>query len=147
MLKSCAVMSIVGIAAVAVCAQAQQPEQLPNVFDCRIRQYFTQDDNGTLTDRLPKPLTKFVEDIKGASILVERRTGKLLTKAPAIWAHTHDKASVLELGDQMQSYKATFQTTSGYLAFAYLTISTFAPGPEKPFILIDGASVYAGTCR
>lgn len=122
--------------------------RLPDIFDCRIQQYFQQDDNGVLFDLLIEPKTAFVQETKGASLLVDRSSGKVLTKAHALGFLPNYVPDVAELGNDKQSFKVRYTTPSGpYLHLAYLEIKTYALTKQKPFVLIDGESVFSGVCK
>lgn len=105
-------------------------------YVCTVRSFHRLGDAGTLSTEPKDPIV-------GQEFTVDRSTGKILGR---YISNSSFKTEVLDAGSKTQSFKTIAKSHAGFLHVIYYQVLEFAEGSRKPFVLMDGSLIYAGTC-
>ena len=84
------------------------------------------------------------DPIIGKEFAVDRSTGKIIGRYIGTQGFN---TQVLDSGSDNQSFKMLATNPVGFLHVLYLEIQEFNKGLKKPFLLVDAAIVYSGSCQ
>lgn len=112
-------------------------------YQCQVKTQLSMDDKTGELKRPPKP-----SEI-GKRFAIDRKSAKAIADDGIAWAFAGEPGQVLAVGNADNSFIATYQSPAlgGGVHFVALRIEEFKPGPLKPFVMLDGGTVYSGHCE
>lgn len=111
-------------------------------YDCTVEAELALGDDGRLAS-YPRPLTI------GHRFIFDRRTGLLVQSDNALVIFPDSEVVVRASGNLSNAFVVTYlsRAAGGGVHAAMLRVVEFAPGAKKPFVMLNGGTVHAGTCQ
>ena len=107
-------------------------------YRCTVTGAFQVDTNG-------QQQTNILKHSVGSQFTVERKSGIMAGSLKNMYV---TKPVVIDYGSKENSYKVINTMKSERTSNIYsLTVEEFIEGPRKPFIFLNNADVYYGTCE
>jgi hypothetical protein len=125
-------------------AVAESAPAVSETLLCTVTAIYTSNDDGSMNQITARSEQSPLRQMIGSQFMIDRSTGATIGK---FHSNKGLNVSVLEYGDDQQSYKAIERNTTGYLFVSYMVIDIYARGPRKPFRYSDTNSIDTGFCQ